>query len=162
MAFFRIVRGPLGAGKTTVTRALATAIGAEVVHIDEIREPLGWDGGSEALFRRASRIVVERARRPLLRGRPVVVDGNFYWTSALDDLVGRRPFSSAVFPLKVPFEVCIERDRRRPLSYGEKATREVFEKVARADRGIPIDGTRRIGVIVREIRSHLPSDGPGR
>jgi thymidylate kinase len=90
------------------------------------------------------------------------VDGNFYWTSALDDLVGRRPFPSAVFPLKVPFEVCIERDRRRPLSYGEKATREVFEKVARADRGIPIDGTRRIGVIVREIRSHLPSDGPGR
>jgi predicted kinase len=156
MSFFLIVRGPLGAGKSTIARALAQALGAEVVSIDEILELQEWDGGSEALFLAANVVAAERARGLLLRRVPVVVDGNFYWESALQDLAERLPFPHEVFTLKVPLEVCIERDRLRSPSYGEEATREVFEKVARVDRGIPIDGTRGIAHIVQDLRSHLP------
>jgi predicted kinase len=156
VSFFLIVRGPLGAGKTTIARALAQDLGAEVVSIDEILELQEWDGGSEALFLAANVVAADRARALLVRGVAVVVDGNFYWERAIQDLEGRLPFPHEVFTLKVPLEVCIERDRLRSPSYGEEAAREVFEKVAQVECGVPIDGTRGIADIVQDVRSRLP------
>lgn len=157
MSFFLVVRGPLGAGKTTIARAIAIAVSAEVVSVDEIVDREEWDGGSEALFLRANEVVAERARPVLARGRPVVVDGNFYWASALDDLARRLPFPHEVFTLRVPLEVCIERDRLRSRSYGAEATREVYAKVSGADRGFAIDGTRPVGEVVEAMRARLRS-----
>ena len=156
MSFFLIVRGPLGAGKTTIARALAQDLGAEVVSIDEVLELQEWDGGSEALFLAANVVAADRARALLLRGVPVVVEGNFYWERAIQDLAGRLAFPHEVFTLKVPLEVCLERDRLRSPSYGEEAAREVFEKAARVECGVPIDGTRGVADIVRDVRSRLP------
>ncbi len=159
MSYFVIVRGPLGAGKTTVAGALAGAVGAEVIAVDEILESWTWDGGSEALFLRANDVVAERALPILTRGQPVVVDGNFYWASAIEDLLARLPFPHAVFSLDVPLAACIERDRRRPLSYGEEAVRAVFEKVRPVVWEETVDGSGSVDETVRAIRSHLP---PGR
>ena len=159
MSYYLIIRGPLGAGKTTVAHALGEALGAEVISIDGLLELQEWDGGSEELFLRTNELAAGTARAHLARGTPVVLDGNFYWASALDDLARRLPFPHETFTLRVPLATCIARDRLRPLSYGEEATQEVFEKVARVDRGIPIDGEQDLGRIVRAIRAHLPPAG---
>lgn len=156
MTFFLIVRGPLGAGKTTISQAVAQRLGGEWIAIDPILEQWEWDGGSEELFRRANDVAAERARALLERGTPVVFDGNFYWRSALEDLVRRLPYPSRVFTLKAPLSVCIERDRARAVSYGEESTREVFEKIARFEFGTPVDATRPVRSVVDEIAAQLP------
>jgi predicted kinase len=151
-----IVRGPLGSGKTTVSHVLADELGAEVLSIDEILELDSWDGGSESLFLRANAGAAERAGLLLRRGTPVIFDGNFYWESAIDDLERRLPYPRAVFSLEVPLATCVERDSGRSPSYGAEATAEVFEKVERVRRGIPIDGSGELRATVRAVRACLP------
>jgi tRNA uridine 5-carbamoylmethylation protein Kti12 len=158
LSFYLIVRGPLGAGKTTVAHALARSLRAEVVPIDEILELYEWDGGSETLFLKANVVAAERARASLSRGVPVILDGNFYWDRVIDDLVDRLPYRHRVFSLRVPLEVCVARDHGRSLSYGAEAVGEVFEKAARVTRGIPLDGTREVEAVVAEVRSRLPPE----
>lgn len=155
MSFYVVLRGPLGAGKTTVARALAHALRGEALPIDPILERWEWDGGSESLFLRVNRVAAESSLSILKRGVPVVLDGNFYWRSVIEDLGRRLPFPHAVFTLKVPLEVCVERDRGRELSYGKESTGEVFEKLSRFEYGIPIDATQPIPHVVREVERHL-------
>ncbi len=162
MSFYAIVRGPLGVGKSTLAGALADRLGGQVISIDSILESEEWDGGSEGLFLRANRVASARAEALLVREVPVVFDGNFYWQSAIDDLLARLPYPNVIFALRAPLEICLARDRLRPHSYGEEATRAVFEKVARVDRGIPIDATQAVFRILEEMRSHLPPPPRGR
>jgi len=156
LSFFVIIRGPLGAGKTTLAHSLAEEVGAEVVSIDPILEAWEWDGGSESLFLKANIVAVQQGREVIGRGIPVIFDGNFYWRSAIEGLVDRLPFDHRVFTLKVPLQVCIERDRGRSISYGEKGVREVFEKATRFDYGITVDACGDVPSVVRAIRAQLP------
>jgi adenylate kinase family enzyme len=159
VSYFAVVRGPLGAGKTTVARALASEIGAVYVEIDSLLERYEWDGGSEALFLRTNEDAARAARPSLDRGRPAVFDGNFYWRSAVDDLGRRLPFPHVVYALRVPLDLCIARDRARELAYGEEATRAVFAKVGPIPGEVPVDGTRELARIVEEIRADLGRRG---
>ena len=152
-----IVRGPLGAGKTTVAAALANAIRGRVVSIDAILETLEWDGGSEALFLRANDRAVAEARAAAAAGRPAVFDGNFYWQRAIDDLADRLRWPHVVVTLRVPRSVCAVRDRDRLHPYGARAVREVYARVARVRTGIPIDGTGSVAQTVDRIRAWLPA-----
>ena len=155
MTSFLIIRGPLGAGKTTIARAVALALAGETIAIDPILERWEWDGGSESLFLKANQVAAEQALPLLERRVPVVFVGNFYWKSAIEDLQGRLPFPNTVFTLKVPLELCVERDRGRELSYGEENTREVFEKVTRFEAGTTVDGTLLEPQVVKEITRPL-------
>jgi thymidylate kinase len=159
VSFYAIVRGPLGAGKTTVARALAGSLRGPVISIDELLERYEWDGGSEELFLRTNEPAAEEARRPLANGAPVVFDGNFYWPRVVEDLAGRLPYPHVVFLLDVPLQICIARDRTRPYSYGEKATREVFARVSLVRFGVPVDGTRPLEAIVGDMVDHLAAMG---
>jgi len=155
VTYFVILRGPLGAGKTTVARAFARATGAEVVSVDELLESEPWDGGSERLFLKTNRRVAALVRTAARRSRPAVVDGNFYWSRVISDLERRLPLPHLVFELRAPLRLCIERDRHRPNAYGSTATREVYRKVARVRRGIPLDGRlplrRTVGTMLRMV-----------
>jgi len=162
MTYFVIVRGPLGAGKTTISQLLAKAIPALHIDIDRILEkevPEEWvdDSISERSFIRANEVAVERAWSFLANATPVIFDQNFYYLSTLEDLIGRLKYPYRVFTLDVPLEVCIERDLGREISYGRKSAEDVYRKSTGLEYGIRVDANRPVESVVEEILDHLPS-----
>lgn len=162
-----IIRGALGAGKTTIAHALAEAIEGRVVSIDAILDRHGleeWESGyiSERSFLRVNDFAIEEALPYLRVGRSVIFDGNFYYRRAIEDLLDRLPYPHQVFTLKVPVDECRERDRRRAVPLGDEAVQEVFAKVAEVDCGIDVDGCRPVPEIVAELVRRLPSPSPSR
>ncbi len=156
MGFYAIVRGPLGVGKTSVARRLAAELDGEYVSIDAILDRYDleeWEDGyiSVGSFVRANEYAAEVARSAMQRGRPAVVDGNFYHRAAIEDLERRLPFPHEVFTLLAPLEECVRRDRERTPTYGATAVREVFTKVTDVDYGTNVDATRPIASLVREL-----------
>jgi len=156
MSYYVIIRGPLGVGKTTISRALAKSVGAVVISIDQIADKW-WDGGSVRLYLRANRVVARRAATALARGTPVIIDGCFYWKTQIRDLERRFDFPHVVITLKAPLSVCIRRDSGRRVVHGVEAAEQVYRKVNRFDYGTLVDATRSVPTTVREIRSRLPS-----
>lgn len=160
VSFYAIVRGPLGAGKTTVSRQVASAVGGKHLAIDTILEDYqleDWDedGISETSFLRANIIAAREAAPPLRSRTPVIVDGNFYWKSAVDDLVARLWFPHAVFTLKAPLTTCIARDAGRSPSYGPDSAREVYAKTTAFDYGVVVDATGSVETTVEAILVEL-------
>jgi len=146
VSFYVIVRGPLGSGKTTLSARLADRLKAEHIAIDQILEKHHleeWENGyiSESSFLQANHIAASSARPFLRRGTPVVIDGNFYWRSAVDDLLRCLPFPHVVFTLKVPLSTCIARDGVRSPPHGAEAAREVYAKTISFDYGVPVDAS---------------------
>lgn len=82
--------GLMGTGKSTVARALAAVLGADLLRSDEVRKEIAGDlapSGAGAPFgsgiyaadftRRTYELLLERARLSLRAGRSVVVDASF-------------------------------------------------------------------------------------
>lgn len=173
MAYYVVVRGPLGVGKSTVSSRLAEAIGADHISIDRILEEHGieeWDEDriSLASFLRANTFAVESARVLLKRGRPVVFDGCFYWREQLEDLTQRLDFPHHVFTLEAPLAVCVARDRMRPLpkkggepkggdQQGADACQEVYRLVSQVRYGSAIDASGPVERTIAGILSHFPA-----
>jgi adenylate kinase family enzyme len=173
MSYYVVIRGPLGVGKSTVSERLAEEIGAEHILIDRILEEHGleeWDEDRISLksFLRANALAIERARRLLEKGTPVVFDGNFYWRPALDDLLQKLNYRHYVLTLEAPLSVCVQRDRLRPMtregaepragdSLGEEATAQVYRMVNQVSYGIAIDATGSVDATVAAVLSHITS-----
>jgi predicted kinase len=163
MVFYVLIRGPLRIGKSTVAKHLAGKVEAEYISIDRILDERGletWYRGyvSQRSFLRANAYAVRRARPFLRKRRPVIFDGNFYYQSQIEDLVGQLDYRHYVFTLKAPLSVCIERDGRRVPPYGSKAAREVYAISTGFDYGIGIDATRPVGRVVNDIITRLSKD----
>ncbi len=163
MSYYVILRGPLGVGKTTVSRRLAEQIGAEYISIDRILDDEGlWVEGKLSEFVGANRFAAQRARSRLAEGKPVIFDGNFYWRTQIQDLVGRLKYPHYVFTLKAPLAVCVARDDGRVPTHGADAARAVYAKSTRFDLGVGLDATRPVARLVREITSHIRAHPPRR
>ena len=161
VSFFVIVRGPLGVGKTTMARRLARDLRGEYVAIDEVLERHDlerWEDGyiSERSFLRANEFAVEAAEVALRQGEPVVIDGNFYWRSALEDLERRLAYPHIVFTLKAPLAICIARDAARGAPLGDEGTRAVHAIVSRFDYGVPIDASGALEETYARLLGSLP------
>jgi predicted kinase len=164
MSFYVVIRGPLGVGKSTVSQGLAKALGAEPVSIDRILDEHGleeWEGGylSQQSFLRANRVAVKHARGFLEAGTPVVIDGNFYWKSQIEDLLIQLDYRHFVFTLRAPLSVCLERDAQRSPPHGPEATRDVFAKSTEFEYGIGVDASRPVDRVVRDIVARLRVTG---
>jgi len=165
MNYYVIVRGPLGVGKSTISRRLARVVNAAYISVDRVLDEYGiWYDGRLNEFLKVNEIVAPRARRLLKKGTPVILDGNFYWKSQIKDLERRLDHRHFVFTLKAPLSLCIDRDAGRKVPHGGTAAREVYEKSTRFDYGVGVDATQPPQRIVREMVSAIASarhDGPG-
>ena len=141
-----IIRGPLGVGKSTISKRLAQEIGGKYFSVDEILDDKGLAVVdeklgciSEASFIRVNDLIVGEVKEWLGKDVPVVVDGNFYHRGQLDNLVERVDGKASVFTLVAPLEVCIERDLQRETPHGEGAAMAVYNLVSALDVGEKID-----------------------
>ena len=157
MAYFIIIRGPLGIGKTTIAKKLAKILKAKYIAIDRVPDEYDLTGDhedgyiSQKSFIRANEIIAPTAEKFLVRKIPVIFDGNFYWKSQIEDLIKRLGGRHFVFTLKAPLKVCIERDQKRKKSHGEDAARVVYAKSTEFDFGIGIDVTGNVGGVIDQI-----------
>ncbi len=161
-SYFVIIRGPLGSGKTSISKKLADKINAEVIPIDRIVEINKLDKDkedgyiSQASFLKSNEAILVRVNAVLQTGRPVIFDGNFYWKSQIEDLLKKTEYPSAVFTLKVPLEVCIDRDSKREKPHGKDAVEAVYKKSTEFDYGIVIDATKSVEVSIETMLKNLP------
>jgi len=159
MSFYVIIRGPLGIGKSTVAKTLSKKIGAEHVSIDKILKEEDSDHIDEQIgyipeenFKKANGIAVDRTRAKIMRGKPIVYDGNFYWKTQMNNLVSRLNCRHYVFTLKADLETCIDRDSKRKKPLGKEATMVVYKKVTEFNYGEVIDTE---GKSVEEVVSEI-------
>lgn len=164
VAFYLIIRGPLGIGKSTVTRELCQRLGATALSIDQILEEHGleeWEDGfiSEDSFRQANAIAAHRAEKPLTQGSPVIFDGNFYWKSQIEDLVARLPYPHEILTLDAPLAVCIARDAGRAVSLGSEGATQVYQKSTAFQIGVLMDATGPLSSATQGILEHVARSG---
>lgn len=162
MSYYIIIRGPLGCGKSTISKKLSKIIDAEYFAIDRILDDHNLTSEkeegyiSQKSFIKANEIITPETKRLLKSGKIVVFDGNFYWKSQIDYLIGRLNFPHYVFTLKAPLGVCIARDIGRGKTHGEDAARAVYKKSTEFTYGTEIDITKPLAECVKEIISYLP------
>ena len=164
-----IIRGPAGVGKSTVSRLLASRLGARHISFDRIRRRRRLKV-SESDRIKANAIAVAIARKDLTNSRIVIFDDVFYYRSQLRHLRHlvrslHRPHRT--FTLKAPLPVCIQRDHARPYHrrIGANRVREVYRLVSRFNSGVlvntsaqsPRQTARRILMRLRRTQSAEPS-----
>lgn len=138
-----IIRGPLGIGKTTISKLLASKLKAKYISVDEILKQNKLDVFDEKIgciperfFLKANQIIIQDVLR---NNQSAVVDGNFYYQNQIEDLVSESPFKSFVFTLTAPLEICIKRDSERQKSLGIGATTAVYNLVSNYNSGEVVD-----------------------
>ena len=161
MKFYIIIRGPLGCGKSTISKILSTILNAEYIPFDKVLEDNNLDKSDNAFtpedFIKANNIVLNRAKEYLNKNKIVVFDGCFYFIEQLKHLEKNLPGSGYIFTLKTSLETCIERDRNRKKVYGEQAAKEVHDLVSKFDYGININTENKTEKeVVNKVLSYLP------
>lgn len=163
MAFFIIIRGPLGVGKSTLAERLSKILNAEYVPMDIILQEHGLekvDKDAECIpvekFIKADKIILPRINEKLKSGKIVIFDACFYHKEHIDHLLNSLPFPHYIFTLKAPLAVCIDRDSKRHHNHGKDAAVAVYSLVSRFDYGIAIQtDAKSIDQCLEEILSYL-------
>ncbi|MFA6424034.1 MAG: AAA family ATPase [Candidatus Magasanikbacteria bacterium] len=163
MSYFIIIRGPLGVGKSAISKKLAEILHAEYISIDKILEQYQLDPADPnqesiplSSYIKAQEIVLPIAQGALEREQIVIFDSCFYFKEEIEQLIQTLPYDHYVFTLKAPLDVCIDRDSKRDKVYGKEAAEAVHNMVSRFDYGNVIDVNRNIDFVVEEILSIIP------
>ena len=162
MVYYIIIRGPLGCGKSTISKHLSKILGAEYFAVDRILDEYNLTKDkeegyiSQKSFIKANEMIVSKYRKILERGISVVFDGNFYWRSQINDLIQRLDFPHYVFTLKASLEICIERDKNRSKTHGEDVAKVVYKKSTEFNYGTIINVSNNLEKAIKKILSYLP------
>ncbi len=164
MTYYIIIRGPLGCGKSTISKILVKKLNAKYFAVDRVIDKYNLTNDkekgyiSQRSFIKANDIITPKIKKYLRKNIPVILDGNFYWKSQIEDLINKLNYSHYIFTLKAPLKTCIERDRKRNKSHGKDAAMAVYKKSTSFKYGIIIDVTKPLEKIIKEIISYLPKD----
>ncbi len=136
-----VIRGPLGVGKTTVSKMLAQKLNAEYISLDQILDDNHLvapdaDGIPVEAYLKANEIIMEKVSRT---DTTCIVDGCFYYQEQIDDLTKKCAGNIEFFSLVSDVEKCIERDSKRPKVFGEDSARYVHMITTKIKAGIEID-----------------------
>ena len=161
MSFYVIIRGPLGCGKSTVSKLLSKILNAEYIPFDKVLEDNNLDRTDDAFtpedFIKANNIVLSNAKKYLSNNKIVIFDGCFYFIEQIKHLEENISEKGYIFTLRTSLETCIERDRNRKRVYGEQAAKEVHALVSKFDYGTNINTDNKTEKdVVDEILSYLP------
>ncbi|MCA1631336.1 MAG: dephospho-CoA kinase [Acidobacteria bacterium] len=165
-----VITGFMGAGKTTVARALAARLGCASIDADEF---------ITAREGRSPREIIEREGEPRFReiesrvlaeilavesARVVALGGGAWTITANRELIARRDCLTVW--LDAPFELCWRRIARaepnaRPLAREREAARGLYETrrelYALASRRVAVDGSKPAEGVAAEIENLLRS-----
>jgi predicted kinase len=139
MTYYIIIRGPLGSGKSTIAEKLSKILNAQYIQIDRIIDNTDLEKDkeegyiSQKSFLKANKIIIPKIKEFLRNGQIVILDGNFYWKSQIDDLIKKLKYNHYIFTLKAPLKVCIERDSKRNKTHGKDAAKVVYTKSTEFD-----------------------------
>jgi len=163
MSYYIIIRGPLGSGKTTIAEKLAQNLNAEYVGVDEVLEKNGLDviPPNEPCipvenFIKANDLIIPSATEKLASGTIVIFDACFYHKEVIENLIKNLSFDHYIFTLKVPVDVCIQRDQDRNKTHGAGAAHAVHGLVSQFDYGTIIDANKSFEETFEDIISYLP------
>jgi adenylate kinase family enzyme len=159
--YYIIIRGPLGCGKSTISKELAKIINAKYFEVDRVLDDNNLTSDkeegyvSQKSFIKANELITQEATNILTEKTPIIFDGNFYWKSQIDDLINRLDFPHYVFTLKAPLKICIERDAKRDKAHGKDAAMVVYNKSTQFTYGTEIDVSKNINECLKEIINYL-------
>lgn len=146
MAFYIILRGPLGIGKSTIAKKLSKILKAEYFSIDKILEKHNLDKIDEkqgripaSNFIKADNLILPKINNLLKKGKIVILDGCFYHKEQIKHIENNIHARGYVFNLKAPLKTCITRDSRRKNYYGKEAAEAVHKLVSKFDYGTNIN-----------------------
>jgi len=155
-----IIRGPLGVGKTTIAKQLADDLSAKYFSIDDLMDEHDLDKEEHDIpvdnYLQGNKILLPQLQAVLKDGKSVVLDGNFYFQEAVDDLENSLSMKAKIFTLVAPLEVCLARDAARTNSLGQMATRAVYNLTMAVKMGVEIKANEKdIEEILTEIKQYL-------
>ena len=138
-----IIRGPLGIGKSTISKKLAKDLDAEYFSVDELLtknklDVIDFEIGfiPEENFLKINELIHPEIMENINKNKSVVIDGNFYHKTVLEHLLSKFNQKDAfVFTLKANKDICIKRDSQREKPHGVVAATAVHELVSRFDYG---------------------------
>jgi len=138
-----IIRGPLGVGKTTVSKLLSQNLNLEYLSLDKIIEdnklvPANSDGIPLESYLKANQIILDLGKKSK---KSFIIDGCFYYQEQIDDLVKKFDKDVEIFTINSHVDKCIERDSKREKVYGEDSARFVHMVTTRIQAGHEIDNT---------------------
>lgn len=159
MSFYIILRGPAGAGKTTLSKKLTKLYNGHHINIDKIKHGLGLKHSEQEKLE-ANKFIIKEIKEYLDRGTVVILDEVLYYKSQLDQLE-QLPYEHYTFSLTTPLNLCLKRNHGRRQRGERKTTDEgiklVHNLVSKLKRGIEIRTYNRpVDESLNEILSYLP------
>jgi shikimate kinase len=137
-----VIRGPLGVGKTTVSKILAQKLDVEYLSLDKIIDDNNLNSTARIPlenFLKANNIIQNIATKSK---KTFIIDGCFYYQEQIDDLTQKFHDDILFFSLTTNVEKCIERDAKREKVYGEDSARYVYMVTTKIKVGHEIDTSK--------------------
>ena len=134
-----LTQGIQSSGKTTWAKAWVAEDPKHRIRInnDDITSMWGQPFGTPGLYERLKDTRVYMINQAISEGLDIVIDNMNLSNSSLKEIQTITEYNDYVIEYKdftkVPLEVCIERDSKRPNSIGEKIIKDTYNKYIKND-----------------------------